>query len=171
MPVATEWLKQQQHQQQKTHLARDVFAWNTFSGNIQGGGWKFPGHFIHHFRSRILSETSKLAHTKEINSTFSTKSEFYHINVSFSVRMLLSNIWSSFWVCTLPECMSTKQSIVCCWRHTHLQTESKSRLLQMLASLDSLDMTLFEWLRWFIAFKMSQEFSTASLDITPFRSR
>ena len=30
--------------------------------NIQGGGWKFQGHFVRYFRSRIPSDSSKQGH-------------------------------------------------------------------------------------------------------------
>ena len=112
-------------------------------GNIQGGGRKFLGHLIRHCRSRISSESSKRGHTKRINTTVSTKSEFCSIFLSFIVRMILSDIrsGSSFRV-TLHASqvqMSAKKSIVYspiskCWLH-------------------SLDMTLFEWLGWYCGTK------------------
>ena len=61
---------------------------------LSGGGRKFLGHWIRHCRSRMSSESSKQGHTKRINQTISTKSEFCSIFLSFVVHILLSSIRS-----------------------------------------------------------------------------
>ena len=60
---------------------------------IRGGGRKSLGHLIRHCRSQI-SESSKQGQMKLINTTISTKVEFYSIFLSFIVRILLSDIKS-----------------------------------------------------------------------------
>ena len=71
----------------------------------------------------LLFAAIHLIYTKRINPKLETESECNHIYVSFSMRMLLSDIWSrsNFWVTvhTSWVMMSLKQLI-----DTHLQTES-----------------------------------------------
>ena len=101
---------------------------------------------------------------KRINPKFARESECNHINVAFSMPMLLSDIWSrsNFWVNLHPSwvLMSVKQLI-----HSPIYRLNQS-LLQMLASF----LDLFEWFWWYLwpkmALEMSQEFPTVSLDIT-----
>ena len=109
---------------------------------IQGGGRKSLGHLIRHCRSQI-SESSKQGQMKLINTTISTKVEFYSIFLSFIVRILLSDIksGSSFRV-TVHASQVLKSAKTCivyspiskCWLH-------------------SLDMTLFERLGWYCGTK------------------
>ena len=70
---------------------------------------------------------------KRINPKFATESECNHIYVSFSMRMLLSDIWSrsNFWVTVHAfwVLMSVKQLI-----HSPIYRLNQSLLLQMLAS-------------------------------------
>ena len=74
-----------------------------------------------------------LTYTKRINPKFATESECNHIYVSFSMPMLLSDIWSrsNFWVTmhTSWVLMSVKQLI-----HWPIYRLNQSLLLQMLAS-------------------------------------
>ena len=68
-----------------------------------------------------------------INPKFATESECNHIYVSFSMRMLLSDIWSrsNFWVTVHASwvLMSVRQLI-----HSPIYRLNQSLLLQMLAS-------------------------------------
>ena len=77
--------------------------------------------------SSFCSHLPHIYHTKWINQKFATESECNHIYVSFSMRMLLSDIWSNFWVTvhTSWVLMSVKQLI-----HSPIYR----LLLQMLAS-------------------------------------
>ena len=89
-----------------------------------------------------------------------------YIYVSFSMRMLLSDIWSrsNFWVTVHASwvLMSVKQLI-----HSPIYRLNQSLLLQMLASFArSVWMILMIFVALEMAFEMSQEFPTVSLDIT-----
>ena len=84
----------------------------------------------------LLFAAIYLIYRKWINPKFATESEWNHIYiyVSFSMRMLLSDIWSrsNFWVTVHASwvLMSVKQLI-----HSPIYRLNQSLLLQMLASL------------------------------------
>ena len=92
------------------------------------------------------------------------KSAFYHTNVSFSMFM---RHWRSFRVtpCRLPRCWC-RQNNWSCTDNLPFTDCNKTHICCKFW-LHSLDMKLFEWyLSPKMAYKMSQEFPTASLDIT-----
>ena len=74
---------------------------------------------VHSSLGCLLFAAIYLIYTKRINPKFATESECNHIYVSFSMRMLLSDIWSrsNFWV-------TVHASWVLIDPLTHLQTES-----------------------------------------------
>ena len=98
------------------------------------------------------------------------KSEFYHI--CLSVCLCTTDVWSrsSFWVtlCRLPQCWCRRNN----WSCTEISpfTDCSKTHFCCKSLIHSLDMKPFYWLKWYkwlkMAFKMSQEFPTASLDIT-----
>ena len=47
-----------------------------FCGNIQGDGWKFLGHWKHHFWSQITSQSSEKVHIYRLKPKSATKGEY-----------------------------------------------------------------------------------------------
>ena len=120
----------------------------------------------------LLFAAIYLIYTKRINPKFATEGECNHIYVSFSMHMLLSDIWSrsNFWVTVHVSWVlkSAKRSIVY-QGLTYLQTNQSHFCYK--CWLHSLDMTLFEWFWRYLwpktTFKMSQKFSTVSFGYYP----
>ena len=98
------------------------------------------------------------------------KSEFYHI--CLSVCLCAIDVWSrsSFRVtpCRLPQCWCGQNN----WSCPEISPFTDCNKTHFCCKfwIQSLDMKPFYWFRWYkwlkMAFKMSQEFPTASLDIT-----
>ena len=98
------------------------------------------------------------------------KSEFYHI--CLSVCLCTTDVWSrsSFQEtpCRLPQCWCQQNNWLC----TEISPFTDSNQTHFCCKfwIDSLDMKPFYWFKWYkwlkMAFKMSQEFPTNSLDIT-----
>ena len=130
------------------------------------GGRKFLGHFWRHFISQISEESSKVGHTKRGEKEEEKNTKESVIFVSFSMHMLLSDIWSrsSFWVTVHASwvLMSAKELPVYRRNQSHL-------LLKMLALFARYDMSEWYWrYLWHKkAFTISQEFPTVSLDVLP----
>ena len=84
--------------------------------NIQGDDRKFLGHLIRHCRSWISSESFKQGHTMRVNTTISTKSEFYSIFCPllcvYSLQTLDLDLLSEL-PCTLLKCRRRQQRLWC----------------------------------------------------------
>ena len=129
-------------------------------GYIRGGGRKFLGHFdaiLFHNIRRIIQSGSYDEGTKMQKKRV--------LFVSFSVHMLLSDIWSrsSFWVFVHASwvLMSPKELPV--------YRRNESPLLKILVLFARYDMSEWCWrYLWHkMAFKISQEFPTVSLEVLP----
>ena len=98
------------------------------------------------------------------------KSEFYHICLSVCLCAIDVWSWSSFRVtpCRLLQCWCRQNN----WSCTEISPFTDCNKTHFCCEylIHSLDMTPFYWFKWYkwlkMAFKMSQEFPTASLDIT-----
>ena len=150
------------------------FFW--VEGNIQGGGQTFPGQFKRHYGSQIF-ESTKQVHTDLANDAkICNKSELYYS---------LKKVSRSAWLIVLPT--SALKKLACrfwktrswsnvrctlkkkiCWSSPFVSNLGFIRLI-----IDK-DMTLSGWFWWYLwpkmAFKLSQEFLTTSLDITNSKS-